>query len=565
MSAVRSCEPIRIGKSHWRAIALYPPVLLSVAVAWTAAIAFEWWRPFDPAPGTPSLVAWFPNVIVATLLAGVVVMRQWHWRSSDSDGPAITSFDAKSVQNWAACERPQREGEPDLFKHDAIVQKVGAALAIPGYSVALLGRFGSGKSSILNRVLQQLATAEPTGYAQKMLGIQEGHDATSELGRLERLLVAIDSRVVLVIEDVDRAGDTFDTRHLQRLLWALRSLERVAFVIAANVDHRLDLGKLCDFRERIADLGGDEVAVVLAAAYQRWRIDLSAGDLPATPPSAERDRLGLEKVGANPQGAERFARGWFDQPADALAVLLKTPRDLKHLVRRVEQVWGRLHGEVDLEELIILSAIALKAPTVMDFLARNIGEARLQPHDMRPRSKRVKPAWDSLLADLDDASAVKHLIGVLGIAQLMESSVIARRGSLQSVASEGPTDYFRRIESGQLGDGDVSDQSVLRDLYQWENSEGDALRIKLSSASGKTDAYGLRWEHFAPLHSDERLMLLTQAVIAGVMERESADATMESAALIPIWRASHPRFARDTHAAWLEDLILSPLPGSAWV
>ena len=60
-------------------------------------------------------------------------------------------------------------------------------------------------------------------------------DVLERLGVLDLVLETVGARLVLIIEDGDRAtsGD-FDPRHLERLLWHLRSRRRVSFVLALD-------------------------------------------------------------------------------------------------------------------------------------------------------------------------------------------------------------------------------------------------------------------------------------------------------------------------------------------
>ena len=59
------------------------------------------------------------------------------------------------------------------------------------------------------------------------LGLESAGDSIELLERLTKVLATIGAHVVPIVQDVERAGEGFDTRHLQRLLWALRNAKGI--------------------------------------------------------------------------------------------------------------------------------------------------------------------------------------------------------------------------------------------------------------------------------------------------------------------------------------------------
>ena len=105
---------------------------------------------------------------------------------------------------------------------------------------------------------QRLAAAEPTGRLSAALGFETAGDSIELLDGLSKVLAAIDAQIVLVVQDVERAGDGFDTRHLQRLLWALRNARRIQFILSVDPDAAvMDFPKLCDSIELVPELEVD--------------------------------------------------------------------------------------------------------------------------------------------------------------------------------------------------------------------------------------------------------------------------------------------------------------------
>ena len=73
-----------------------------------------------------------------------------------------------------------------------------------------------------------------------------------------------------MVEDVERTGERFDTRHLQRFLWALRRLGRCTFVVADDAESRLDFLKLCDTVELVPVVKVEDLERIFITAHNRW-------------------------------------------------------------------------------------------------------------------------------------------------------------------------------------------------------------------------------------------------------------------------------------------------------
>jgi hypothetical protein len=81
------------------------------------------------------------------------------------------------------------------------------------------------------------------------------------------------------------------------------------------------------------------------------------------------DRLGIDK----PEELSDFLfYELVNLPAMNIPKLLKTPRSLKATLRRTVKTWDILHGEIDLNDLIILNVLRYGAPEALDFLMDNL-------------------------------------------------------------------------------------------------------------------------------------------------------------------------------------------------
>src|SRR5207249_4028765 len=139
---------------------------------------------------------------------------------------------------------------------------------------------------------------------------------------------------VLFIEDADRTpGTDFDPTKLERLLWILKDLKCVTFVLALSRESVLDVSKLCDHVEVLPHLNATRVTGALKQLRDHWVRDFDY--ITPTPRSRRSDPLALDWNGGTLAGYIRTLKG-TSSPPDAIAQLLRTPRRLKHAIGRVD-------------------------------------------------------------------------------------------------------------------------------------------------------------------------------------------------------------------------------------
>jgi len=537
-------EPVRIRIGHWPNLIWYPPTWLAVPLACALAALSEELPTLRPDTAAPSWRDPYPLVPIALAVLLGFAARQFPWRKSPSiplqhrRAPATTPAPHPTWSEIAAWlssgERPLASTERDLFRRHPIAARIAKSIAVDHHDVALLGRFGSGKSSTLNFVIaelarrpgillvaefdvwavpnpvdvprvalneivealdayvdtirfrslpvayQRLVSKEPTGWFSAAVDAQNARDSISLLGSLSELLVAIDARLLLIVQDAERAGATFDMRHLQRLLWALRNTSRLQFILSVDPHHALlDFPKLCDSIELLPEIEVDHVARILTVAYRHWRTKFSDIDPHPHRHDADRLQLGLAVAGGVADYLRRTGRG---TPLDALVSLLDTPRALKHVLRRVDRVWDSLHGEVELDDLLIVSVLRYGAEPVYRFLLVDIDAARHDPSDMVPRTQAIESEWAALIERLPTGPAAQALVDQMGIKQLTKG-IGAGVDSPQGLQESDPVDYFRRIVAEKLGPSELRDQSVLRDIDRWKDARDRCLPDRLLSSS----------------------------------------------------------------------------------
>ena len=404
---------------------------------------------------------------------------------------------------------------------------------------------------------QRLVMAAPISNLSNILGLGTERNSIETLQRLVPILEVLNARLILIVEDTDRTGATFDTRHLERLLWALHDLPRTTFVLAFDPDHgpHTDFTKICDAVERLDALKDKDVAGVVSAAFNYWTSQYPDIE----PKSRQASTLGLQFV---EKGGifEYIYRTHVGRPFRYMAQVLQTPRELKRVLQRSDIAWHRLHGEVDLEDLLIVTTLRERLPSVYDFLREHIDAARLGADKGALGSSSIEHDWDERLRTLDNPQSAKRLVALLGITQLTDRQRHARSDSPQGVHLSGPTDYLDRIHEEEIDPRGTSDQTVLRDISAWEQNRTESLVRKLAATERTERTYVALWEHFAFRHTHDGLSQLMVRLVHFLLRAESLKLTMDHPALLVLWKECHSQLPHGRDQEWIKRLIVDAVP-----
>lgn len=166
-----AAEPIRLPRGQFRQWHRYPPIWFAVPLGLFLVGVRELWHPSLGLRGSavePHLSHSVPIAWIATVLAlGAVLMRYLKCRqpaepAEPSEAPSLNSITPASVDQWiVADERPLENHEPDFFGHRPVARKIVHLVGHERRAVALVGAFGTGKSSILNTVCAELNDCSP--------------------------------------------------------------------------------------------------------------------------------------------------------------------------------------------------------------------------------------------------------------------------------------------------------------------------------------------------------------------------------------------------------------------
>jgi hypothetical protein len=607
-------EPLHLHLTQFRSFPRYPPLWFSVVLGIIGGALSQRLPPrLQPLMTSSEWQQW--QVVTPLLVAAFIGVLARHFATPSPATQRIPTLRSLVPEQWSDLETWVTSEEPasdDFFDHGPVVSRIASALLSSDQdrAIALLGGYGSGKTSILGWVrhelsaarkplwvvadvncwgiqrpedaprialqsmlqalerhvdvqgfrelpsnYQRLMAAEPTGFLRRLVGAAPAPQPLDELARLTPLLRALNARLVIFVEDAERAGSALDTRHLEALLWKLRDVARVSFVLSFDPTHLpTDYRKLCDIIEVVPRLEPARVGRVLGVAYSHWLSDFTFVE--PFSDRTKRDRMAVGEPGNTLLAYVRRVHG--DTPVHALTALLNSPRNIKHFIRRMESAWQRLHGEVDIDDLIVLTALRTGGDRAFDFLVRNIDLARQKTDRF---TTNVKPSWEALLAHESDKASVEALVDLLEIEQLRGEHLQVGGERPQAVHLDEPVDYFRRALSERLTPDDVPDQTVLADIDEWRASRTGAMAGHLLTPDSDSSKYLRVWRHFATRLSTVELVELAEQIVSHVVVEMGSAASMDHSGLGAVCGAClEARSGYDWYADWLTDALAKVLP-----
>jgi energy-coupling factor transporter ATP-binding protein EcfA2 len=502
---------------------------------------------------------------------------------------------------WVKSDEEIGSEDEDRFNHRRIAERIERIIRDFDWtrrdeaSLALLGDVGSGKTSILRLVSQRLthkqgehphvetiifglwpyATEQAAAEAllEKIIDAISRHadvlglrgiprryasiiragdglfhaigEALSEsaqpeelLERMEPVLEAVDLTVVVMVEDVGRFADQ-NQRNIQSLKGLLHLLDRRRGIIVVAAVERLsgayDVHKLARHVELVPSVSPRDVVAQLWL-LGRWCNTQASGKvlLPSDKSSAvipPEDSSFAELLFSD---TSRTGPQWHS----ALSRLLSNPRRMKSTMRHVMAVWTELAGEIDLDHLIILSAIRSASTPVFDVVVAHLLEARSAEDASYRRGARLAAqaltqqgappdqartpaqdlAWELqevLRAHAEPSLQLEDLTALVGVLtpHLGQNSYIPRR-ALQGL--QNPYYLQRFLSPGPL-DGPDQDQPVIQAILAWNDRASRELEAMVDGG-----VRGDKIHHFASLLDPRRYRALLSRTVR-TLSYQSAD------------------------------------------
>lgn len=491
---------------------------------------------------------------------------------------ALETF--QDLREWLRTDGPVAVEADDAFALTSIAARIVQRLLVSSPAAqALVGAYGSGKSSVLKLVEARLrrrsgayhvrlvpvavwpfdtSRAAVEGIIQKLIdavgeevdvvalrGLPESYveaisAASSWVGALARLqgprspnetLEAIDKvatatglQFVLWIEDLERfAGRPEDSDEklnpIRALLFGLDQLTAVTVVTATtSLRLRFDLEKIARFVEEIPRLPEQDVSRLLSVFRQGCRA-LGGHIDPASAAARKKlDDLTRERGAADLFGI--FMHGIVD----SLPELCATPRTLKQGLRACLDVWEMLLGEIDFDDILVVSVLREGQPEAFALLQSYIAYWRgLGPRDEK-ESREARSAWDAALMNaVPDERARKAV-------QIAISFVFEPAGDKpQGLRQHAHADYWQRYMARDTLRMSERDQPVLHALARRDIAE-IALLLADKDTSGAVEDFS------SMLDVGQVLRLLGVVVENAVRINPAAWSEGTPPGLIPLWR-----------------------------
>lgn len=534
--AMLRARPTAVGKL--KKVPIFPPWWVAVWLAHVFACGY--WRKYPASwhalmPGDSDALG-LSLVTLGSLImpiALVFLLIGWDkWREADRN--ASQHPPSNDQKDWLLNDDPILSADKDLFGHTAIAKRIADRLSAPGEPspVAVIGGFGTGKSSVRNLTIEQLKKAKPwvvvvpvsawpydsasalvAGILERVIGelaSRAGWEALRHVpaayreavegsagpfGKVFRILerprtpdallreiddvaLALNVRVVVWVEDLERFGpvveDGLETpaarEKLEPVRALLHQLQELRHMTIVIATTRLAGFDL----EKLARF----IEIVPSLSHERVLQKLHEARSEAMALAALRDLIDP----IPPKQRERFdlqpdslmlalRRAWDPAPvgwADALVMLSPTPRTIKQGLRDFRETWEALAGDVDIDHTLGASILRNSESALFQALASRAAALRSSKEPMSICEKLVEEL--KVRTDRREALIVvlQHLFGA------------DSREHLQGFGTVEPADYWARFLSRTpIADTD-SDQVVLRALRSFAaDSSGPLVDISM--------------------------------------------------------------------------------------
>jgi KAP family P-loop domain len=545
--------------------------------------------------------------------------------------------DWEALQIWIKSECPVEAPQQDAFGHEHIARRLASRLLASArdgrlVTIGLMGPFGSGKTTLLNLVQHYMGTQRrpddphvwlcrascwgfddssaalghvlsiaisvlnkhvdccsvislPENYRNALSaggswwqliaeGMASSSDPTAQLARLKPILSAVNARLIIAVEDVDRnESRSFDPHQIEAMLQRIRDVHGITFVLSAGSTHqgRLDFAKLCEYTESLPSIGADRLFPILEnvrkhCLYQNGLID----------PAPDAVRRDFEREFLSPphtiEAMHAAIRPGSSPGSRALLSLLRTPRTLKHTLRHTLNCWEQLKGEIDFDDLLITNVLRYGAPEAFDFLVEHVDG--LRSHHKKPDNARDKQAlarlgkryrnlWRGTAtnASWNESHALQLLFHLVPSAMQLFGEDAPTTVSIapQSVRHREPNDYWRRILAEEIPKDELRDQDILQLIEQVNRGMSSKLALSLVT----DERCPKIWEHFSNRIRSELLLPLAADVIRLVLQERGSAATGDIEALVVIWRRANRRTDQLLNPKdWLIEQVRIALPRS---
>ena len=468
-------------------LAVHPPILLSVMLGFSLLFALQ---------GYPACVfAGLTALFIFGLFLFFGFGREPKLAAKNTEELQLPEVDvrnwsASEIINWMQIESPIKTRKELLFGRRSYVERIYNRLFLSpdngsgeAKTLALLGELGSGKSSILKVLLNHLKQRQANWLALEVdswerdantideqilemvidtlaehldvsgyKGIpSDYHDALkshgswwamfshlvagdaqaeSKLMAMSNLLLQLNKKLLLIVEDPDRGVEGEKEKRCQRIFSLIDRLQRIEgnrikVIVTGGLNlHGGDL-RVIEYKEELDNPAKDYAVIINKLLEEKWDIESQGKD-----------------------GVWPYRKPVFDG-AD---LDFGTPREFKHVLRELDFLWVQtktkaelkteLRGEVNLEQLILLSFAKQRSSLIYEYVLK----------DLSSRKKMNVYAW---------SKSLPHR-GILNVGQKAYDQVKAEEENNKHDVSYNPLTKEVICELGKisraLGHDELSDE-----------------------------------------------------------------------------------------------------------
>ena len=394
------------------------------------------------------------------------------------------------------------------------------------------------------------------------------------LKKIDDVLIAVDKRLIIFLEDVDRnKNDEVFFNEIAALLDSLRQLSRVSFVLAIGQKYDAEeiLIKTAEHVENVPRLRQLDVLNTLNT-FRIYCIAICPETISTTSKNHDRDRMGWDRL-ENILHLPNWVSDSFE-PIDVISELTDNPRVLKHALRRTLTLWKKLAGEIDFDDLLIVNVLKVVDERIFSFIDKNIIQlCELVACENRERESELRNELEpeytrATKGDKYDTDTVRKLINTLfpgfaggDISEFMTRQLLT---SYQHVANDEPTRYWERIKRGELYDNEVADCEILEALTKWNaDFESKAFRdMEMIKALSKDKAVFEKARQFKGLISQVCLQKAASKQFDMTLKEHRNKANCEVCDAVGQWFMLKPEHNDEQWQQWLLEEIKKALPVS---
>ncbi len=386
-------------------------------------------------------------------------------------------------------------------------------------------------------------------WAKAVAGISKRKESPDVLlSHIDSALISTGLRVVVFVEDVDRnSDDNVFYQEIGALLDHLKNLQNLSFVLACGHEQKASalLARLCEHTEMVPTVSEQDFKEIFSCFYDsilaEYREDIPVSNYDLFQPTEQEESL------------KDFIFQGGDGIYNHLNRLLAVPRTFKKALRQTYHIYKNLHGEIDLNEVFVLTALRITLPDLYAFFAAN-RELIQSLSSSRDNSELIgftevkeeyKIRLKELMRDMPELkSSVNEVFQFL----------VDNQDRPQNIMHTTPTNYWVRLHAEEIPAGELRDQVVLKKIRAWQEDN----TVDLPECFLSNTVWAQKVERLGRLFlSTGEIYVLTEQVFALIRRCKESDIEItcgqekeQVAGLVELQRLLTPD-KRGDYAQWI--------------